>query len=237
MKVFLLSDLHLGRDMSKFGDVWVRHTEQIETNWRIKVDEEDLVLIPGDISWCRKIENFQADLEFIQQLKGTKIIIRGNHDWWWQNFSKVKDFLSDDIIPVNYANPIFYKGLIIGGEKGSLVPGDKYYIEAKHERSFEKNTVKVAEAVQNTIELKKKHGTDVIRTIFMLHYSPATYFGKINQYADIICDTGEINICVYGHLHSATEWQNTLKGFHKGVMFHLGSSDYLGFTPELILEI
>ena len=236
MRVFLLSDLHLGRDMTKFGSIWNRHTEQIETNWNIKVTEEDLVLIPGDVSWSRKLETFVNDLEFIQQLPGKKIIIRGNHDWWWQNYSKVKNFVSEDIIPVNYSNPILYNGLIIGGDKGSLVPGDKYFIENKHKRSFEKNVPRVLEAINNTVELKRKHGTEVLRTIFMLHYSPATYFGDINVYADMICESGEIDICVYGHLHSEIEWENTLNGFHKGVMFYLGSSDYLGFTPELILD-
>ena len=94
MRIFSISDLHLpgnaDKPMDIFGAQWENHWDKIQSNWREMVDEEDCVLIPGDISWAMKLEDAIGDLEEIGRLPGKKIIIRGNHDFWWSSISKVR---------------------------------------------------------------------------------------------------------------------------------------------------
>ncbi len=237
MKFFLLSDLHLGRDMTEFGSWWRNHEIKIELNWKKTISSEDVVLIPGDISWGRKLKDAQADLDFISSLPGVKFIIRGNHDWWWKNFNKVKSALRSDITPVNFKHPTLYKGVIIAGEKGSLVPGDKYYKAEKHFQSYEKNVVKVAKALEELARFKKFLNEPVRATVFMLHYPPCNFDGSANVYARMVIESKLVDYLVYGHLHSQEEWNNALKGEIEGVHFILGSADYLDFEPVEIFSL
>ena len=223
--------------MSKFGDIWIDHKEKIELYWNKFVTEDDVVLIPGDISWGNNFEQAENDLNFVHSLPGTKIISPGNHDWWLKSYESVKNLLTEDIILVNGRNPLYFKGLLIGAEKGSLVPGDKYYVETKHQNSYEKNTEKVKNALITLREYKESLEVQVVKTIFMLHYPPNTFYGKVNEYGDYVVDSKIVDICVYGHIHSPEEWSNALQNIYKGVEFVLGSGDYLNFVPKHILTV
>ena len=237
MKIFVLSDLHLGRDMSEFGEIWADHDEKIEKNWRASVGSEDLVLIPGDICWSRKLEEAIPHLDFIGSLPGTKFMSQGNHDWWWRSFNKIKTSVNESIIPINCQYPVVCKGVLIAGEKGSLVTGDKYFTAEGHQKSYIKNFPKVKYAVDYLQEFKKEYPAEIKVTIFMLHYPPCNWDGKHNEYLDAIVEAEIIDYLVYGHLHTEEEWDNAIQGLHKDINFILGSADYLDFKPKLILEI
>lgn len=92
--IYSISDLHLSIDKDKpmdiFGDNWQNHMYKIEEDWLSKVKVDDVVLVPGDLSWGLKLEDALPDLEFIDKLPGTKIIVKGNHDYWWSSYTKVK---------------------------------------------------------------------------------------------------------------------------------------------------
>lgn len=223
--------------MSKFGGIWNEHKSKIELFWNKYVTENDLTLIPGDISWGKNFDQAEPDLQFIHSLPGIKIFIQGNHDWWLKSFESIKNSLPDDIILINWNNPLIYNRILIGGEKGSLVPEDKYFIESKHRKTFERNKEKVQKALIKLAELKQSSQLKVIKTIFLLHYAPNTFYGAINIYADYIADSKIVDYCVYGHIHSPEEWSHSLQGNYKGVDFILGSCDYLNFVPKLILSV
>lgn len=99
MALFALSDLHLSfssnKPMDIFGEVWENHHLKILNNWNSKVMEDDVVLIPGDISWAMKFEEALLDLEFIHNLNGKKVLLKGNHDYWWSSISKLNSLYED----------------------------------------------------------------------------------------------------------------------------------------------
>ena len=101
MKIFSISDLHLDinntKPMNIFGPVWENYLDKIVTDWNEKVSNEDIVILAGDYSWAMKLEEVAPDFEFLNKLKGTKIIIRGNHDYWWSSLSKVRALLPENV--------------------------------------------------------------------------------------------------------------------------------------------
>ena len=102
MKVFAISDLHLSsacnKPMDIFGSSWEGYWEKIKTDWAVKVSDDDLVLLCGDLSWGMTLEEAKPDLDQLACLKGTKVIIKGNHDYWWSSLSKVKSIVDDSIL-------------------------------------------------------------------------------------------------------------------------------------------
>ena len=100
MAIYAISDLHLslgiGKQMDIFGDNWVKHEEKVRKNWLNKVKDEDLVLLPGDFSWAMYLEETVKDFEFINNLPGKKLLLKGNHDYWWTTLTKIKTFLEEN---------------------------------------------------------------------------------------------------------------------------------------------
>ena len=98
-KIFAISDLHLGfscnKPMNIFGNSWENHEERLYENWQKTVGKDDIVLVPGDISWETYVNRATADFDFINKLNGTKIITKGNHDYWWETLSKLNRFLEE----------------------------------------------------------------------------------------------------------------------------------------------
>ena len=111
MKLFAIADLHLSfavnKPMDVFGQAWENHPEKIRREWLETVGQEDVVLIPGDISWAMRLSEAQPDFAFLQELPGTKVIIRGNHDYWWSSLSKVRQALPPSVIPLQNTSAVF----------------------------------------------------------------------------------------------------------------------------------
>ena len=120
MKIFALSDLHLSavsnKPMDVFGDNWNDHTRKIKENWSDLVGEEDVVLVGGDISWALKISEAAADLEFLRELPGTKVLLRGNHDYWWSGLKKVREAAGEGF-EIIQNNSCVINGVGIGGSR------------------------------------------------------------------------------------------------------------------------
>ena len=98
MSLFVIADLHLPLGNNKPMDIfsgWNNYVERLETNWKSTVAECDTVVIPGDISWAMKLEESDKDFAFLQSLPGTKVIMKGNHDYWWTTMNKMESFLLD----------------------------------------------------------------------------------------------------------------------------------------------
>ena len=118
MKVFAISDLHLSvnnpKPMDIFGPAWENYIEKIFVDWREKVGEEDLVLLAGDFSWAMKLEDSIADFQMLEDLPGKKIIIRGNHDYWWNSISAVRKILPKNFYAIQNDALKFGKFIICG---------------------------------------------------------------------------------------------------------------------------
>ena len=126
MRIFAIGDPHLSLDSDKpmdiFGPKWGHHAERIAEAWHETVSEEDLVLVPGDISWAMHLKNAAADLKFIGDLPGRKVILRGNHDYWWDSLSKVRSALPPSMYALQN-DALVIGGIAIAGSRGWTCPG------------------------------------------------------------------------------------------------------------------
>ena len=230
-KIFAISDLHLGfsceKPMDIFGARWENHEEKLYTNWQNTVSCEDIVLIAGDISWETYLNRAIADFDFINKLNGTKIITKGNHDYWWETLSKLNKFLDEN----NFSTIKFLHNTnIIFGD--TVVCGTKGYPETDGMPTLEQDKklyLREVERLKNAVEDAKK--TNAKKIIVMLHYPP----GIDTEFSRILKDA-KVDYCIYGHLHGGTFGAVT-RGNIGGVEYRLTSADYLNFCPTEISNI
>ncbi len=230
-KIFAIADLHLGfscqKPMDIFGARWENHEEKILKNWQETVGADDIVLIPGDISWETYLSHAVADFDFINKLNGTKIITKGNHDYWWETLSKLNKFLEENNF--NTIHFLHNTNIVLGG---TVICGTKGYPETEGIPTDEEGKKLYSREIlrlKNAIEEAKKKSPE--RIIVMLHYPP----GTDSEFARILKEE-KVDFCVYGHLHGGTFGAVT-KGNVGGVEYRLTSADYLNFKPIEITDI
>ncbi len=231
MRVFAISDLHLAlaedKPMDVFGSGWDDYMNRIQYNWRETVSDEDLVLLPGDVSWATYHDKAVPDFSYIQELPGKKIISKGNHDYWWVTRSKLDDFKkrnSLNSIMFLHNNACFFEGLAIAGSRGWRNPEDD---------GFSEEDLKIynREIERLKLSLKQTEGFkgDIVA---MLHYPPFSSKGRATGFVDILQDFG-VKICIYGHLHDKS-CNYAIEGEHDSIRYHLVSADHLEFVPLFI---
>ena len=231
-RIFAIGDLHLSLSvennaMDVFGPGWANHVARLKEGWQDTVGEEDLVLVPGDISWGLRLEEALADLDFIHSLKGTKILLRGNHDYWWTGYSKVKSILPPSVKAVQNG-ALLWNGVIVGGTRGWNTPLSPDFSESKDRKIFEREKLRLGLSLQ---AMDAKAGR--LRVI-MLHYPPFNEKGEPTDFADMLRGHG-VDHAVYGHLHGRS-CLGSFEGEHEGTRYHLVSADHLRFVPRLIAE-
>ena len=230
MNVYALGDLHLSlavpKPMNIFGDNWTDHDKLIEHNWTSIVKDDDLVLIPGDISWAMHIEQAKRDIDFIDSLPGKKVMIKGNHDYWWGSISKVRSILGQDFFALQNDN-VRFGNLIVCGTRGWVCPGSVYFKAEDDQKIYDREVLRLKLSLSNV----KKQQND--KLIVMVHYPP---FNEKRTHLELteIFDQYKVDKVVYGHLHSKS-CQSAFEGNIGGVEYTLTSSDHLNFSPKLIM--
>lgn len=233
MRIFAISDLHLSFDMSKpmdiFGPVWQDHPQKIRNAWKSLVREGDLVLIPGDISWSLKLEDARQDLEFIADLPGTKVIIKGNHDYWWTSLQKVRQAMPASIIPLQNTSLVF-EDVGISGSRLWIDP-DLNLEEAseKDRKIWEREIARLKLSLDDL-------GGGVRKRIIMSHFPPISLDGKLSKAARMTNDY-QCDIWIFGHMHLGNNLD--YNGFNRTIdstRYVFVSADYLDFSPILILD-
>lgn len=248
MTIWALSDLHLpfsnpSKNMSVFGPAWEQYAEKIEENWKDYIKSDDLILIPGDISWANTLEAAKTDLNWIHELPGTKLILRGNHDYWWASNAKLEKALPPSIHFIH--NTAFnWNDISFGGSR--LWDTEEYnfnsFIEFKENpRASKEAKIPSKEETQKIFEkelerlklslhcLNKNASTKIALT----HYPPIGADLKPSL-AGAILEEFKIDICVFGHLHSVKKDALSF-GQSGGVKYLFTSSDYLEFKPLKVL--
>lgn len=226
--IFAIGDLHFDntgeKPMDIFGDHWLKHEERIMDNWRAVVGENDLVLLAGDTSWALRLEEAYEDLIKIDQLPGRKIMIKGNHDYWWDSLKKLNN-LGLQTIEFIQNNSFIYNDIAIVGTRGwSSIDNDK----------FDDQDQKIFERELNRLRLSLTSIKDKVnKKIVMIHYPPFNIDGSTNEFVDIM-DEFDVDICIYGHLH-AEGHKYAVDGIVRGIEFHCISSDYIDFVLKKIL--
>ena len=243
MAVWAIADLHLSfgvpnKQMDIFGPQWKNYTEKIENHWRALIAPTDLILIPGDISWAMHVEEAAPDLQWIDRLPGTKVLIKGNHDYWWNSLSKLKSILpsSCHLIQNNSWN---WQEISIAGTRLWDVPGLNFngIIEFKEqqkpltEKDESSESQKIYQRELGRLETSLKSMSPLAKKrIVMTHYPP---IGSALEETEVsrMLEKYKVDICVFGHLHNVKPG-HLLFGQRNGVTYHLTACDYLeDFKP------
>lgn len=224
MKIFAISDLHLSinnpKPMDIFGPVWDNYLDKIIDDWNKKVNDDDVVLLAGDLSWAMKLEDAIADIELLKNLKGTKIILRGNHDYWWSTISKVRNILPENIYAIQN-DSLVLGPYIFCGTRGWVVDNGKLN-NAEDKKIFDRELIRLELSLKDA-KLKQKKGEKII---CMLHFPPYDKFNNPTAFTNLIESYG-VDAVVFGHLHGKIPNVNkTLK--INNVTYYLTSCDMVG---------
>lgn len=198
MKIYSISDLHLDinntKPMSIFGPVWHNYLEAIVEDWNSRVKDEDVVILAGDFSWAMKLEEVVADLKWLDTLKGIKILIRGNHDYWWKSPKSIREILpKNTYILQNDALKI--GEYIFCGNRGWQLPEGQYNNE-ENKKIYEREIIRL----QLSLESAKKLQTNNEKIIFITHYPPFNFKREPNKFTAIL-EEYKVYKVVFGHLH------------------------------------
>lgn len=229
MKIFAISDLHLDssgdKPMDVFGGIWTDYEKKIIENIDNSVEDDDIILMPGDLSWALKPEEARADLEIIDRMPGIKFVSKGNHDYWWGTLNKL-NCLGLKTVNFVQTNSYIHKGIGICGTRGWM---------AKDSESFTEKDLKIFNRELNRLEiaLESLEGAELEKKIVMIHYPPFNFStGEPNEFS-VLMKKYRVNICIYGHLH-AEGHQFAREGDIDGIEYHLVSCDYLDMMPKRI---
>lgn len=228
MGIWAISDLHLSlgvgvnKPMDIFGPEWEDHLERIKIGWINKVQEEDLVIIPGDISWAMRMEEAREDLYFIAALPGSKLILRGNHDYWWNSVSKVRAALPPGVYALQ--NDHFaWEGWAISGTRGWVCPGEARFDPLQDEKIYHREVARLELSLESALNGGFK------RIMAVLHYPPFNMQRDGSGFTRLMAEYG-VEICIYGHLHAEAK-NSAFEGFMGNTEYKFVSADKLGFVP------
>ena len=222
--IYAIGDLHLSNSVEKpmdvFGEAWTNHQARIEHHWNQRVLPDDILLIPGDSSWAMTLDEAILDLKFVSGLPGTKVMIRGNHDYWWSGISKVRAQLEDKLFAIQ--NDSFVAGnFVICGTRGWLLPGHP---------QFTPDDMRLLQREAERLRLSLDHADKTgLHKICMIHYPPIGPSGEPTVFSELL-ETYDVKVCVYGHLHGNTH-RFAFEGVKNDVRYQLTSADYIDFDP------
>ena len=224
MKVFAISDLHLSvnnpKPMDIFGPVWENYLDKIFADWKEKVSEDDLVLLAGDFSWAMKLEDTKDDFALLADLPGKKVMVRGNHDYWWKSISAVRGILPKDFYAIQN-DAIKIGNYIICGTRLWNLPTMSKTQSEEDEKIYKRELLRLEMTLQAANKLK----ADNEKIICMLHYPPYTFNEEDNEVTALIEKYGAYKV-VYGHIHAYCK-QNIIKK-KNGITYYLTSCDIVG---------
>lgn len=235
MRIWAIGDTHLSfhegvnKPMDIFGPGWENHADHLKAAWIERIAPEDVVLIPGDISWGLRLEEAMPDIEWLHELPGLKLISKGNHDLWWSRIHYLNSLYDDIIFVQNDAVYIESENICIAATRGWPYPGSEEF--SQHD---EKIYRREAMRLRMGLESARKQSKDA-RLFVALHYPPSGAKCEETEYTGILEEFG-VELCVYGHLHGQRAYMRGPKGIHRGVDYKLVSADYLGAIPKCIYD-
>lgn len=224
-RIFAIGDPHLSRarpkPMDVFGDNWAGHDERIFAACRELVGPDDLLILAGDISWATRLEDALLDLEDIGKLPGTKLLLKGNHDFWWSSRAKVERAVHESIRLLQNDSFLFGDVAIAGG-RGWTLPGDEWFTD-------EDEKISRREVERIRLSFESLAGRKYSHLIAALHYPPMNSRHEGSEVTELLEHYG-VETCIYGHLHG----DGIAAGFvgeRNGIRYRLVSADSIGFRP------
>lgn len=227
MSLFAIADTHLSLGTDKPMDIfkgWSGYVDKLKENWERAVTDSDTVVIAGDISWGMSLEGALEDFRFIDSLPGQKIILKGNHDYWWTTMRKMETFLSQNEIKTIrflHNNTLTVGNIAVCGSRG-------WFFDAE-ESADNKVLLREAGRLRTSINLAKETG---LEPVVFLHYPPITQNMVCEEIYNVLLETG-IKRCYYGHLHGPS-MTRSINSVRDGIEFALISCDFLAFAPKMV---
>lgn len=227
MSLFAIADTHLSLGTDKPMDIfkgWSGYVDKLRENWESTVTDSDTVVIAGDISWGMSLEGALDDFRFIDSLPGQKIILKGNHDYWWTTMRKMETFLNQNemnTIRFLHNNTITVGDIAVCGSRG-------WFFDAE-ESADNKVLLREAGRLRTSINLAKETG---LEPVVFLHYPPITQNMVCEEIYNVLLETG-IKRCYYGHLHGPS-MTRSINSVRDGIEFALISCDFLAFAPKVV---
>ncbi len=222
MRIFAIADLHLpgGTDktMDVFGKAWEGHFGKICASWKEMVGNEDTVLLPGDLSWAMQMKDALRDLSDIASLPGKKVILRGNHDYWWSSIGKLRRALPDNMFALQN-DAICLEGVVFCGSRGWTHPGGEGG-EEEDRKIYERELIRMEMSLKQAASLGG-------RLVVMTHYPPLNEKHEHTPMSRLITSYAPTDV-VYGHLHGAA-LRGAFDGVRDGIRYHCVSCDGTGF--------
>jgi len=240
LNIYAIGDLHLSfgravdledwesncqyKPMEEIDSFWHQHARKIYENWKRVVTPDDVVLVPGDISWAMRLNETNHDLDFLNLFTGLIVCVQGNHDYWWQSISRVRSsapanmrFIQNDYVEVG--------DLKFCGSRGWVCPNSSLFKE-EDQKIYRRELIRMENSLRAAGEGRK---------VVLMHYMPTNEKHEYSQFVQLF-EAYDVGTVVYGHLH-ARACRYRLPDQAWGINFHLVSADYLGFNPKLICSI
>lgn len=229
MALYAIGDLHLclGADkpMDIFGGAWVGYMDKLRAGLSV-IGPEDTTVLLGDLSWALDLPNARADFAFIDSIPGRKIILKGNHDYWWSTAGKFYKFCDENGFENQFIlnnNHYEYGDIAICGTRGWFFEEEKS--DRHDEKVFKRELIRLEASLKSAGDRRK---------IVFLHYPPKYRGYECPEILSILRQY-DVRQCFYGHLHGASH-ALAMEGVWDGVDFKLVSADRLGFQPWLVME-
>lgn len=228
IRLHAIADLHLSgsgaKPMDVFGETWKDHTRRMAAAWDATVAPGDAVLLPGDLSWARDLDEARIDLDWIGARPGVKVLLRGNHDGWWTSVSKVRKALPSGCYALQN-DAVDLEVAVVVGARGWTAPDDPMASELDapiYLREVERLRLSIEDA-------DRRFGRESPR-VAMLHFPPWIEGRSKTSVIDLLRDGG-VTTCLYGHLHGADHALG-VRGVRDGIRFQLVAADAIGFAPH-----
>lgn len=240
MAVFTIADLHLsssaGHPMDVFGDRWKDYTNKICERWRAVVGKDDTVILPGDLSWAMSLEEAREDFALLDALPGKKLLGKGNHDFWWTTAAKLHRFFEENhfsTFSLLYNNAAPVENFIVAGTRGWFLEEERQQTvgEVDFEKIKSREIQRLKISLDAAARLRDEAGGEREIIVF-LHFPPVWNGEAFEPLVDLMLQYG-VRRCYCGHIHGTyhvpASWE------HRGIQYHLISSDFLQFTPLRVL--
>ena len=238
MSLFVIADLHLDirsnqKSMEVFGNRWQNYTERIATQWKNVVSDTDTVIIPGDISWGLTTADAIEDLQWIDALPGRKLIMKGNHDFWWSTVSKMERMFCENCIKtIGFLNnnAMEVENYILAGSRGWFVDKSMQTTELNvdYEKIVNREVIRLKMSLDAAKALQKSSGKEIL---VFFHFPPLWGDYACEPLLDLLREYG-VSRCFFGHIHGVYNQPGSFEW--EGIRFQMISADYLKFLPYYI---
>lgn len=229
MALYAIGDLHLSmgsdKPMDVFGERWQNHTEKLKAGFAA-LNDDDVCVLCGDLSWAMGLDASAADFRFINELPGKKIVLKGNHDYWWSTASAAKRMFERngiDTIDILYNNAFTYGDYALCGTRGWFFEEET---GGEHDKKIMRREIMRLEASLKAAGDRKK--------LAFLHYPPIFQRYRCQEILDLLREY-EVSLCCYGHIHGKG-CAAAFNGLREGTEFRLVSADFVNFSPVKLMD-